>query len=81
MQPAIMTSPAPNRGRQQDGQHREDQVDQTNEDRLHEGGVGADAGLFEDHRRIEKDRVDAGDLLQDGHGNSDRQNQLHGRLE
>ena len=44
-------------------------------------GIPADPGLLKDHRGVEKHRVDAGDLLQHGHGDADREHQLHGGVE
>jgi hypothetical protein len=58
-----------------DQRHRHDgkcQVDQAHQRGLHEGSVGTNARLLEDHRRIEEHGVDARDLLQDADRNADR---------
>lgn len=56
-----------------DGENRKCEIDEADENRLHERSVRARAGRFKDFRRVIHDGVDAGDLLQHGEADADEQ--------
>ncbi len=72
------TADAVEQGQRNDGEY---QIDEPDQDRLHERRIGADAGLLEDHGRVEEYGIDPGDLLQDADPNTDRQNEPQRRMQ